>query len=93
MSGPPKPWEMDAAARRRRVRALLFQAALWAPTTGEKDAILEALQEQQDWEDSLPTRWSGDADVQLCPTQPVVRPSAPVVQVKSPPPLGSGNLE
>ena len=31
-SGPPKPWEMDVSTRRRRVRSLLLQAALWAPT-------------------------------------------------------------
>ena len=95
MSGLPKPWEMDADTRRRRVRALLIQAALWAPTTTEKDAILEAMQEQQDWEDSPPPRWPGDADFQLSPTQPVVRRSkaAPVVQVKSPPTLRSGNTE
>ena len=43
MSGPPRPWEMDANTRRQRVRSLLFQAALWAPTIGEKDSILEAL--------------------------------------------------
>ena len=65
MSGLPKPWELDADTRRRRVRALLIQAALWAPTMGEKDAILEALQDQQDWETHLP-------DFQLSPTQPVV---------------------
>ena len=58
MSGLPKPWEMDADTPRRRFRALLIQAAPWAPTMGEKDAILEALQEQQDWEDSLPSRWA-----------------------------------
>ena len=78
MSGLPKPWEMDADTRHRRVRALLIQAALWAPTTTEKDAILEAMQEQQVSE-----------DFQLSPTQPVVRrvKAAPVVQVKSPPTL------
>ena len=47
MSGPPKPWEMDPHARRQRVRALLIQAALWAPSMIEKDAILEAMQELQ----------------------------------------------
>ena len=31
MSGHPKPLEMDADTRRPRVRALLIQAALWAP--------------------------------------------------------------
>ena len=65
LSGLPKPWEMEADTRRRRVRALLIQAALWAPTTTEKDAILEAMQEQQDWEDSPLPRWPGDADFQL----------------------------
>ena len=50
MSALPKPSEMDAHTRRRQVRALLIQAAFWAPTMGEKDAILEALQEQPDWE-------------------------------------------
>ena len=45
MWGPPRPWEVDARTRRRRVRALLIQAALWAPSMNEKDAILEALQE------------------------------------------------
>ena len=35
MSALPKPWEMDAHTRRRRVRALLIQAAVWAPTMGE----------------------------------------------------------
>ena len=75
-------WEMDADTRRRRVRALLTQAALLAKTTTEKDGILEAMQEQQDWEDSLPPRWPGDADFQLSPTQPVARRSkaAPVTQ-------------
>ena len=40
MSGPSKPWELDPLARRRRVRALLIQAALWASTMNEKDAAL-----------------------------------------------------
>ena len=55
----------------------------------------ETVQEQQDWEDSPPPRWLGDADFQLSPTQPVVRRSkaALVVQVKSPPTLRSGNTE
>ena len=39
---------VDAHTRRRRVRALLVQEALYAPTMGERDAILEALQEQPD---------------------------------------------
>ena len=53
MSGLPKPLGMDAHTWRRRVvRALLIQTALWTPTPTEKDAILEAMQEQQDWEDS-----------------------------------------
>ena len=43
MSGPSKPWELDPSTRRWRVRALLIQAALWAPTMNEKDAILEAM--------------------------------------------------
>ena len=57
MSGLPKPWEMDAHTRRWRVRALFIQAALWAPTMNEKDAVLEAMQEQPDWKDPLPDRW------------------------------------
>ena len=72
MSGLPKPWEVDADTRRRKMRALLTQAALWAPTTTEKDAILEAMQEQQDLEDSPLPRRPGDADFQLSPAQPVV---------------------
>ena len=39
---------MGAHTLGRRVRSLLVQAALWAPTMGEEDAILEALQEQPD---------------------------------------------
>ena len=68
MSGPSKPCELDPVARRQKVRALLIQAALWAPTMNEKDAILEAMQEQQDWEDAPLPRWPGDADFQLLPT-------------------------
>ena len=92
MSGLPKPWEYTASEGARTARLV---GALWAPTTTEKDAILEAMQEEQDWEDSPPPRWPGDADFQLSPTQPVVRRSeaAPVVQVKSPPSLRSGNTE
>ena len=37
MSGPSKPWELNANSRRRRVRSYLLQVALWAPPTlGEK---------------------------------------------------------
>ena len=81
MTGPPKLWEMDPHACRRRVRALFIQAALFAPSMNEKDAILEALQEVLDWEDPPPARWpasgSGynNADFQLSPTQPVARRS------------------
>ena len=53
--GPSKPWELDPVTRRRRVRIAY-------PTMNEKDAILEAMQEQQDWEDSPLLRWPGDAD-------------------------------
>ena len=68
---------MDASSRRRRVRSYLLQAALWAPTDGEKDSRLEALLEQQDWDDALADRWPGlDAtelnnDHQISPTQPM----------------------
>ena len=77
---------IDTASEGTRI-----QTALWAPTMNEKDAISEAVQEQQDWEDSPPPRWPGDVDFQLSPTQPVVRraKAAPVVQVKSPPTLRS----
>ena len=59
MSGPSKPWEMVANTRRQRVRSLLFQAAVWVPTIGEKDSLLEALSEQPDWDDSPAVRWPG----------------------------------
>ena len=92
----PYPWGKGRRYTASTVcaRCLLIQAAHWAPTTTEKDAILEAMQEQ-DWEASPSPRWPGDADFQLSPTQPVVRRStaAPVVQVKSPPTLRSGNTE
>ena len=51
---------MGADTRRRRVRALFIQAALWAPTMGEKDAI--------------PPPRGGDADFQLSPTPLIVAP-------------------
>ena len=76
-------------------RALLLRAALWA----EKDAILEAMQEQPDWEDLPPGRWPGPVRQPqrgmflLSPTQRVARRSkaaptalAQPIQVKSPPP-------
>ena len=53
MTAPPKPWEVDANARRRQVRAHLIQEALWAPAL---DACMEACMEQQDWDDGLPNR-------------------------------------
>ena len=49
-----KPVEMDTHTRRRR--ALVVQAALWAPTIGDKDTILEALLEQPD---PPADRWPG----------------------------------
>ena len=76
MSVPPRSWELDPHARRRRVRALLIQAALWAPSMNEKDTILEAMSELADWKDPPPARWPGsgsghnNADFQLSPTQP-----------------------
>ena len=80
---------MDAHTRRRRVRALLIQAAHKALTTGEKDAFREALQEQPDWDP--PDRWPGPESVtfstgyQLSPTQPVTRRSkaAPIASRQS----------
>ena len=42
--GLSKPWESDAISGRRRVRSYLIQAASWAPTIGEKDSCLEALE-------------------------------------------------
>ena len=56
-AAPPRHWELDDRSRRRRVRHHLMQAALWAPTTGEKDTRLEALMELQDWEESATARW------------------------------------
>ena len=50
----------------------LFEA--WIPTIGEKESMLEALMEQQDWDDLLTDRWPGpDAtklnnDHQISPT-------------------------
>ena len=57
----PACWHRDQpiATRHHRVRAQLNLAAVWAPTTTEKDAILEAMQEQQDWEDSPPPSMAG----------------------------------
>ena len=42
VAAPSKPWEMDASARRRRVRSCFIRTALWAPTMGEKDSCSEA---------------------------------------------------
>ena len=89
-SGPPKPWEMDPHARCRRMRALLIQAALWAPSVNEKDAILEAMRELLDLEDPPSARWPGsdsgynNADFQLSPTQPVARRPKPAATALCP---------
>ena len=48
----------DGRHTQRRVCALLVQAALWAPAMGEKDALLEVLQEL-DWEGPPTDRWLG----------------------------------
>ena len=45
MSTPAKPWEVDAQERSRRARRLLVQVPLWAPSTAERDTILEAVAE------------------------------------------------
>ena len=71
--GPPKPWEMDANTRRRRVRSYLIQAALWAPTTGRKDACVEALMEQQDWDEAAANRWPVQMPSQTTTSWPAIR--------------------
>ena len=55
--GPSRPREPNDSARRRRVRSHLIQAALRAPTAGEKEACSEALVEQQDWDRTCSSRW------------------------------------
>ena len=53
---------------RRNLVSWIQWHGVGAPTMNEKDAILEAMQEQQDWEDAPLPRWPGDADFQLSPT-------------------------
>ena len=55
MTAPPRPW--DDRSWRRRVHSHLNQAAVWAPTTGAKDACLETFMEQQDWDDNTANQW------------------------------------
>ena len=60
------------------------------PTIGEKDACLEALMEQQDWDDVSPNLWPGpdaaelNTNHQISPTQPVRIKAAPT-SLKAPP--------
>ena len=55
MTAPPRPW--DDRSWRRRVHSHVNQAAVWAPTTGAKDACLETFMEQQDWDDNAANQW------------------------------------
>ena len=50
-----------------------MQAALWAPSTAERDIILEAIAELPDPGETVPTRCPGQEspEDQLSPTQPV----------------------
>ena len=87
----------DGNARRRRVRSHLFQAAFVVPDKREKDACLEALMEQQDWDES-PHHWAAqdgnepNNEQHGSPTQPMpirVKAAANLRQTlpaKSPPP-------
>ena len=76
MSEPAKLWVVDAQERRRLARQLLIQVALRAPSTNERDIILEAMAELPDLDDAAPG-WPGpsDPDYQLSPTHPTVRRS------------------
>ena len=78
MMASPESWEMWTPTR--DVDEYFFQAAVWAPTTGEKDACLEDLMEQQDW-DEAPPSLADPIRVKAAPTN--FREPPPVM--KSPP--------
>ena len=70
MTAPSNPWEMSESSRRRRVRSHLILAALWAPTSGEKDACLDALVDQQESDDHGATHWPRKPLDQTCTADP-----------------------
>ena len=65
----------EAVGNGRRYTAPQGSCATHSGSPVAANHFLEAMQEQQDWEDSPPPRRPGDADFQLSPTQPVVRRS------------------
>ena len=92
MSGPPRPWELDANSRRQRVRSYLLQAALWAPTAGGKDSISEALKDQQDW-DNGSLAWARRNRAQQRPSDITAATNAKSCQSSSDHPLPGSTSE
>ena len=56
MSAQTKPWQVDAQERSHRAKSLLVSAALWAPSTAERDIILDPLAELLDPDETAPAR-------------------------------------
>ena len=73
MPGPSKPWELDPSTRSWRVRALLIQATLSAPTITRRMPSWRRCRSNRTGRTHPSPRWPSDADFQLSPTQPVVR--------------------
>ena len=92
------PARVLGVGRQRETSAgtlVLCPGSLLAPTTGEKDACLEALMEQQDWDEASTNRWlAGRSRVRVSPTQHIPRVKAlphnlrqTLPAMNSPPPL------
>ena len=56
MTAPPTPREVDANARRQRVRSYFIRSALLGRIVVEKDACLEALMEKKDLDEAFANR-------------------------------------
>ena len=59
MTAPPKPWELDGNARRRRVRSHLMQCSFVRPDNWveKTPGIGKPLMEQQDWDETQSNCW------------------------------------